>query len=244
MSVLLEICVDSLAGIAAAAGGGADRVELCAALELGGLTPSAALIDAAVAGGLPVHVLVRPRAGGFVLAQGETALIVRDIRAAIARGAAGVVVGALTAGGALDVPALAAFRAAAGDATLVLHRAIDLSTDPVAAVETACSIGIDKVLSSGGANSARAGAPMLAEMVAAAAGRLSVIAGGGVRPETVAALVASTGVDEVHASASIPAPPASAPETALGFAALPQRITDRRLVAALRDALSRGLTPA
>src|SRR5690242_20346012 len=168
MGHLLEICVSDVASIAEATAGGADRLELCSALELGGLTPSAALIDHAVGIGLPVHALVRPRAGDFLLDDGEAALIVADIGAALARGAAGVVVGALRPDGRLDRDAMARFRDAARDATIVLHRAIDLTPDPVAAIEEACALGYDKVLSSGSAASAVEGAATLARMVAAA----------------------------------------------------------------------------
>lgn len=238
MAVLLEACVDSVTGIAEAVAGGADRLELCAGLELGGITPSIALIDRAVASGRPVHVLVRPRAGNFVLCEAETALVLADIAEALSRGAAGVVVGALRPDGRLDRERLARFRDAAGDGAAVLHRAVDLLPDPVAAVEVACALGFDGVLSSGGALSAPQGAATLARMVAAARGRLLVIAGAGVRPENAAALVRETGVAAIHASC---AGEAAAPDDDLrrfGFAAGPRRVTDRRIVAALKAALA------
>jgi copper homeostasis protein len=237
MGMLLEICVGDPASIAEAAAGGADRLELCSAFELGGLTPSAALIDRAMATGLPVHALIRPRAGGFVLENGETDLVVADIRQALSRGAAGVVVGALLPDGRLDRDAMARFRDAAGDAVIVLHRAIDLSPDPIAAVEKACALGYDKVLSSGGAASAPEGAAMLARMVEAARGRLSIVAGAGVRPDNIAALVAATGVREVHGSASRSGPAPDEAVVRLGFALGARRITDRAIVAAMRAQL-------
>src|SRR3954451_1795199 len=104
--MILEICVDSPDGVAAAVAGGADRIELCSALELGGLTPSAALLARAAATGLPVHVMVRPRAGGFVPGPAELALVLDEIRRAAALGAAGVVVGALLPDRRLDEAAL------------------------------------------------------------------------------------------------------------------------------------------
>lgn len=234
MGMLLEICVADPASIAEAAAGGADRLELCSALELGGLTPSAGLIDRAVATGLPVHVLIRPRAGGFVLESGEAELMIADIGQALSRGAAGVVVGTLLPDGRLDRDAMARFRDATRDAVIVLHRAIDLSPDPVAAVEEACALGYDKVLSSGGAASALEGAATLARMVEAARGRLSIVAGAGVRPDTLAALLAATGVREVHGSASrLEATPDEA-VVRLGFALGARRITDRAIVASMR----------
>jgi copper homeostasis protein len=236
----LEICVDTAEGIDAAVAGGADRIELCAALELGGLTPSAALIARAVRGGVPVHVMIRPRAGGFVLGSGEAALMVEEIRAALAQGAAGVVVGALLPSGELDVDALARFRDAAGEAAIVLHRAIDLVPDPVAAVRQAASLGYDKILSSGGARTAPEGAATLAAIVAAAGDRIAIVAGAGVTPDNVAALVAATGVREVHGSASRTGAMPDEATLRLGFATGPRRETDQSIVARLRAALDQG----
>jgi len=236
----LEICVDDPGGVAAAVKGGADRIELCSALELGGLTPSAALIAAAVRTGCPTHVMIRPRAGGFVLAEGEAALMVEEIGLAIAQGAAGVVVGALLPEGELDRDALARFRDAARDAVVVLHRAIDLVPDPVAAVRTATALGYDKILSSGGAPTAIEGMTTLAAMVAEAGARLSIIAGSGVTPENVARLVAGTGVREVHGSASRAGPEPDTATRRLGFAAGPRRRTDAAVVAQMRAALAEG----
>lgn len=237
MGTLLEICVDGPAGIAAAVAGGSDRIELCAGLELGGLTPSAGMIGRAVATGLPVHVLIRPRAGDFLVDDAELDVMLADISRALALGAAGVVVGALNRDGRLDGETLARFRDAARDRAAVLHRAIDLVPDPVAAIERVCTLGYDGVLSSGGAASAPAGAAMLALMVRAARGRLAVIAGAGVRPDNVAALVAATGVREVHASASQAVAPPDARLMELGFAHGARGQTDAATIEALRGAL-------
>jgi copper homeostasis protein len=240
MPPLLEICVDDPAGLAAAVAGGADRIELCSALELGGLTPSAALLADAVRSGCPVHAMIRPRAGGFVLGEGEEALMVEEIRLALAQGAAGVVVGALRPDHTLDRDALARFRDAARDATLVLHRAIDLTPDPVAATAQAAALGYDKILSSGGAPTAIEGAATLARMVAEAGSRLSIIAGSGVNSDNVLRVVAKTGVREIHSSASLSGPEPDTVTRRLGFAIGPRRITDSRIVAQLRAALSQG----
>jgi len=238
VSAILEICVDDVAGVDAAVAGGADRIELCSALELGGLTPSAALLDHALRAGLPIHMMIRPRAGGFVYAADDVALMVEEIHSAVARGAAGVVVGALRSDGGLDREALARFRDAARDATIVLHRAIDLIPDPVAAVGDAVALGYDKILSSGGAPTAIEGTATLATMVAAAGERLSVIAGSGVTPDTVAHIIAGTGVREVHGSASRPGPEPDAATLRLGFATGPRRATDRTIVQRLRAAIA------
>lgn len=238
MSAILEICVDDVAGVDAAVAGGADRIELCSALELGGLTPSAALLDHALRAGLPIHMMIRPRAGGFVYAADDVASMVEEIHSAVARGAAGVVVGALRSDGGLDREALVRFRDAARDATVVLHRAIDLVPDPVAAVGEAVALGYDKILSSGGAPTAVEGITTLAAMVAAAGDRLSVIAGSGVTPDSVARIIAGTGVREVHGSASRPGPEPDAATLRLGFATGPRRATDRTIVQRLRAAIA------
>src|SRR4051812_36189372 len=107
VSAILEICVDDSAGVDAAVAGGADRIELCSALELGGLTPSAALLDHALRANCPIHMMIRPRAGGFVYGEDDVTLMVEEIGEALARGAAGVVVGAMRPDGGLDREALA-----------------------------------------------------------------------------------------------------------------------------------------
>jgi copper homeostasis protein len=199
----LEIAVTSPTGAATALSGGADRVELCSALELGGLTPSQGLVEAAVATGLPVHVLVRCRPGGFVHDPDEVDLMERELVAVLRSGATGVVVGALRPDRTLDTRALTRFVAAARserpDAEVTLHRAIDHAVDPVAAVAGLADLGFTRVLTSGGAPTALAGADTIVRMVAAA-GPVQVMAGAGVTPADVPVLLA-TGAAAVHLSA-------------------------------------------
>ncbi|WP_329029124.1 copper homeostasis protein CutC [Streptomyces sp. NBC_01423] len=204
----LEIAVTSPAGARAARENGADRVELCTALELGGLTPSAGLVEAVAAEGLPVQVLVRCRPGDFVHDAEELALMAAEVRSVIASGAAGVVIGALTADGALDTDAVArladAARAPGRPVDVTLHRAIDQSADPVATAALLPSLGLTRVLTSGGAPAAAEGLTTIAAM-AAAAPEVEVMAGGGVRLADIPALV-SAGVASVHLSAKARAP--------------------------------------
>ncbi|WP_371775942.1 copper homeostasis protein CutC [Streptomyces sp. NBC_01438] len=204
----LEIAVTSPAGARAARENGADRVELCTALELGGLTPSAALVEAVAAEGLPVQVLVRCRAGDFVHDAEEIALMAAEVRSVIASGAAGVVIGALTADGALDTVAVArlaeAARTSGRPVEVTLHRAVDQSADPVATAALLPSLGLTRVLTSGGAPAAADGLAAIGAMVAAAPG-VQVMAGGGVRLADIPAL-ASAGVAAVHLSAKTRAP--------------------------------------
>ncbi|WP_328695492.1 copper homeostasis protein CutC [Streptomyces sp. NBC_00342] len=204
----LEIAVTSAAGARAARENGGDRVELCTALELGGLTPSAALVEAVAAEGLPVQVLVRCRAGDFVHDAEEIALMAAEVRSVIASGAAGVVIGALTADGALDTVAVArlaeAARTSGRPVEVTLHRAVDQSADPVATAALLPSLGLTRVLTSGGAPAAADGLAVIGAMVAAAPG-VQVMAGGGVRLADIPAL-ASAGVAAVHLSAKTRAP--------------------------------------
>lgn len=210
MVTAVELAVQDVAGVRIAQAVGVDRVELCTALALGGLTPSVALVERAVASAVPVHVLVRPRAGGFDYDADERALIVADARAAMAAGAAGVVVGGTVAGTALgdsrhgaggwavDEALLRAVLDVAGEVTF--HRGFDVLADPERALEQLAALGVRRVLTTGGGARAVDSLPALARLQQLAGGRLEIMAGGGVGPENVAQ-VAATGVAAVHASA-------------------------------------------
>jgi copper homeostasis protein len=200
MAVLFESCVDSLEAAVASARGGAGRIELCAHLEVGGTTPDAALIAAcADAVAIPVFVMVRPRGGDFVYDAGELSAMAADIRAAAAAGAHGVVFGALRPEGTIDDEAMRRLIAAAKAMPVTCHKAIDATRDVAEALDALLALGVDRVLTSGGALTADDGAATIAAMVARAGGALAVMAGGAVRADTVADLVNRTGVREVHA---------------------------------------------
>lgn len=245
----LEICVDDIAGVHAAIAGGADRIELCAGLALGGLTPSAGLVEAALnaarPAGVAVHAMVRQRGGDFRYSEAETALAMREALALIAQGVDGLVFGAAR-DGMLDEPVLgawvAAMRAAGRPVSLTLHRAIDCTADPVAAVDVAAALGFDRILTSGGAASAEESAGTIARMVAQAGDRIRIMAGAGVRPDNAARLLAATGVRDLHGSASAPMAENDARAVALGFDTPPRRRTDDNMVRVLRAALDQGVS--
>ncbi|GAA5100141.1 copper homeostasis protein CutC [Microbacterium yannicii] len=197
----VEIAVQDAAGARTALEAGATRLELCQALDVGGLTPSLGTLESVLAAVDPstVNVLVRPRGGGFVYSPEEVAVAAADIRACVERGAGGVVVGALTAAGSLDVATLRAWRDAAGSAALVFHRAVDAAADPGAVFDQLVAEGVDRVLTSGGATRSIDGLRALADL-AARSGAVEVMAGGGVQPADIPALFAA-GVDAVHLSA-------------------------------------------
>lgn len=232
---VLEVCVDNPAGLAEALAGGADRIELCAALELGGLTPSRGFMELAARCGVPVMALIRPRPGGFVYSPTEITVMIADIRAAHAAGLAGVVIGALTPEGALDRRRLEAMMQASGNLDLTLHRAFDVTADRTEAMETAIDLGFRRILTSGGEMTALAGAAEIARLMEQAAGRITIMPGGGVTPETVPDLMRRLPLTDLHGSFSRPetADPRLA---ALGLAPSPRQ-TDAARVAAARMAL-------
>lgn len=244
MHKTLEICVEDIQGIDAAVTGGADRIELCAALSVGGLTPPVSLARAAADAPLPVHLLCRPREGDFVYAPVEQALLAGDIRTAAETGLAGVVIGA-NAGTGLDTTILAALVAharALGEArgmplSLTLHRAFDLCHDLPRAMEAAIALGFDRILTSGGTPKAVDGVPALTQLHRQAAGRIVILAGSGVSPATLPAILQS-GIGEVHASCRQPAGgPADADTLRFGFASPDHARTNVDLVSRLATLL-------
>ena len=192
-AVTLEICIDGADGLIAAVAGGADRIELCSALALGGLTPSPGLMTLAARAPVPVYAMIRPRAGDFVFSPAEIDQMRREIDAAREAGLAGVVLGASEPGGALDEALLARLAAHAEGLGRTLHRAFDLVPDRAAALETAVALGFERILTSGGAAKAGDALPELAALVKQAAARISVMPGSGVRPDNAAAIIAATG---------------------------------------------------
>ncbi|MBL8749119.1 MAG: copper homeostasis protein CutC [Planctomycetes bacterium] len=207
--VVVEVAVDSLAGARAAATAGADRLELCASLGEGGVTPSRGLLDAVRAAvRVPVFAMIRPRRGDFLYSADEFAVMLRDVRHARDGGADGIVSGVLRADGQIDEERMRELIAAAAPLPFTCHRAFDLCADPDRALDALRRLGAARVLTSGQAASASAGAVAIARHVANAGTGLVVMAGSGVRPDNVRALVAATGVREVHLSAAIDLPSA------------------------------------
>ncbi|MGF1625128.1 MAG: copper homeostasis protein CutC [Alphaproteobacteria bacterium] len=238
---LLEICVDTADGLAAAIAGGADRIELCSALSIGGLTPPPSLIALAAGASVPVFAMVRPRDGDFVYTRAEAEQMHADLAAL--RGAGGMlrgfVTGANRTDGGLDADLLGPLLAARGRLSATLHRAFDLVPDPIAALEQAVDLGFDRILTSGLAPTAAEGADLIAALVARAAGRIVVMPGGGIRPEGARDLVARTGAVEVHASAAVDGRAYAPDVIRFEFAATPRaRVTDEGTVRALKAALA------
>lgn len=197
----LEICAADIHSVLAAKRAGADRVELCSALEIGGLTPSEGLIRAAVSSGIAVNVLIRPRPGDFLYSEAEIEVMERDVERAAEIGVNGVVIGALRRDGTIDLDVCRRLIAKAGGVEVTFHRAIDRCRDMEEGIEAIIKLGCARVLTSGGRPSALEGAEMIKRMVDRAGERLVVMAGSGVTSENVLEIVERTGVREVHASA-------------------------------------------
>lgn len=236
--MLLEVCVDDAAGLDAAIAGGADRVELCSALELGGLTPLPGLMALASQAPVPVRAMIRPRPGDFVFGQGDVAAMLGDIAAARAAGLSGVVLGASLPDGRLDIDTLKVLIAASTGLARTLHRAIDLVPDFAEAIEQAVTLGFDTILTSGGAANITEGAAAIAQAHLLANGRLTIMAGAGVSAVTAPQLLAQVRLSALHGSCSDVAPAASAAAVRLGFDSPGRKATSAARVAALKAAMS------
>ncbi len=240
--ILLEVCIDDPEGFAAARAGGADRLELCAALGLGGLTPSPALVAEAARSKMPALAMIRPRAGNYVWTAAEVAAMENEIALLRSAGARGVVIGASLPDGRLDAAVLARLMRAAEGLDVTLNRVSDLAPDAGEVVAVAVELGIPRILSSGGARGAPEGVERLERMFRAAAGRVTIMPGAGLSAETLPAL-AGLPLSEVHGSFSTLAPEPEPLVAAFGFQVPGARRTDARKVAAMRaalDALQQG----
>jgi copper homeostasis protein len=235
--MLLEVCVDSPEGLLAAVTGGADRVELCSALALGGLTPTTTMIASAGVAEVPCVVMIRPRPGNFIWTEVEIDHMTAEIDEAMELGADGIVIGANRPDGRLDSKVLKRLLAQCDpDAQKVLHRCIDLTPDPVEAVETAIQLGFDRILTSGGALRAVDGLGKLKAMFDRARGRIDIMPGAGIRADNIAALRALLPLTSVHASCST-AYPQDPRLIAMGLCPETRHETDVKHVRALRRAL-------
>jgi copper homeostasis protein len=233
----LEVCVDDADGLEAAIGGGADRIELCSALSVGGLTPSAGLMTLAAEAPIPVVAMIRPRPGSFVWSEDELRIMEADIALARQAGLAGVVIGASLPDGRLNEPALQRLVVAAHGCEIVLHRCVDLAPDASEVVTIAMRLGIDRVLTSGGATTALAGIERIAEMHKLAGSSLTIMPGSGINLDTLPAIRAALPqLTDIHASCSSPV---IVDDVLMRFGFAPKSAvkSDKEKVIALRAAL-------
>ena len=200
--MILEVCASDLASAKAAVVGGAQRIELCRNLELDGLTPPKEWIEEARRiEGLKLHVLIRPCEGGFVYNEAVFDQMREEIRMCRELGADGVVIGALTPEGDIDVEHLRPLMAEAQGMQVTFHRAFDVCRDSKKALEDIIELGCTRLLTSGQQPTAEAGIPLIKELVQRSADRLIILAGSGVNPDNAARIVCETGITELHSSA-------------------------------------------
>lgn len=235
---LLEVCVDTAAGLRAAHAAGADRIELCAALELGGTTPTAGLMALAAEMGVTARVMIRPRAGDFVFTRDDLDMMRADIAAVRDLGLEGVVLGANRTDGTLDLDMLRALVEQSHGMKKTLHRAFDLVPDIAEAVEQAVALGFDTILTSGRAASAPAGIADLALAQKVAAGRITIMGGAGINAGNAGTILVAAPLGAIHGSCSAPVDEDSEPAKRLGFVSPGRRQTDRACVAALKTAIA------
>ncbi|MCC7320973.1 MAG: copper homeostasis protein CutC [Rubellimicrobium sp.] len=236
--MILEVCIDGPEGLLAAHEGGADRVELCAALSVGGLSPAVTLVRMAADLDMPGVAMIRPRPGDFVWSAAEVAFMEREIDLMQEMGVLGVVIGASRPDGRLDDAVLRRLLAGVDEGReAVLHRAFDLAPDPFEALEMAVDLGFDRILTSGGAVRAADALPLLRRLVDRARDRLTILPGSGITPANAGAILEALGVDEIHASCAQAVPQMPLAVT-LGFAAAERRETAAAGVRALRAAIN------
>ncbi len=201
MSVLVEAAVESFGRAFDAQQSGCKRIELCGSLHNGGVTPSAGLIARCSQRLITsVHVLIRPRTGSFVYDEDDVGIMMKDILVAKELDADGVMIGALTAEGDIDVAVISELMAVATPMKVGFHRAFDDVTDQDEALELLVSLQLDSILTTGGKPTAMEGAAQLAHLVNRAHDRITIIGAGSVTAANAAALVKATGVKELHAS--------------------------------------------
>lgn len=237
----LEVCVDTIEGATTAAQNGADRIELCAALSEGGLTPSLGLMAAAAQLPVPAYAMIRPRSGDFQYSPLEKSLMLQDVQAAEDAGLAGIVIGATNEARELDQSFLMEALSGTG-LKATLHRAIDTVDNYDLAVDAAIELGFERILTSGKALKADQGLDCLARAVERAKDRIFIMAGSGVNAQNAAHILSQTSVNELHASCTVlgDVPDPETQVAQLEFVARNgMKQTDGGLVQALRATLDR-----
>ena len=202
--VVLEICADSVESALAAQRGGAHRIELCSGLIEGGITPSSGLISTVCSRlSIPISVMVRPRGGDFCYGTDDFETMEQDVLTAKHLGAEGVVFGILRDDGQVDVERTRHLVNLARPLKVTFHRAFDMSRDLQESLEAMIAAGVDRVLTSGGEQRVEDGAPKVKELSRVAAGRIAIMAGGGITESNAHRVIVATGIRELHASAAV-----------------------------------------
>lgn len=201
---LLECATDSVESALAAEAGGADRLELCANLIIGGTTPTLALYDEVRShSDIPLFILIRPRFGDFLYTDYEANVICREIEMFQKAGAEGVVIGSLNKDGSLNAEHMKRFIDSAKDMSVTLHRAFDMCADPFETLKQAKELGVNTILTSGQAPSSLEGIDLYEKLIEKANGEISILAGGGIKASTIEKLLKQTSLTAFHMSGKI-----------------------------------------
>ena len=242
--ILLEIIASTVEDCVAAESGGADRIELCAAIATAGLTPSlGTLIEAKKRIRIPVMAMVRPRAGGFLYSDEDFAVMQRDATLLLEHGADGIVFGFLHADGSIDAKRCGKTLELAGGGQSVFHRAFDVVPNPIGELDQLADLGFTRVVTSGQKATASEGRERLRELMVHANGRIEILAGGGVRPHNVSQLIEATGCTQVHLTAFSSRCDASTSNGPITFGSIPgapkssYECVDREAVRRMREML-------
>lgn len=221
----IEVCSTSLDDAREAEAGGAIRIELCSAITCGGVTPSHGTIQQIIDANLNLdtNVLIRAREGGFHYTPSEIDTMCHDIEFCRKAGVHGVVIGALTEQGDIDLEACSRMMEAAGNMSVTFHRAFDICRYPYTALEQIIALGCERLLTSGQQNSAEEGTALIAELVKRAAGRIIIMPGAGINPKNIATIEQKTAATEFHSTAAIDSTDSAYRGSAVSFAAYPQR---------------------
>lgn len=201
-SCLLEVCADSLESVLAAQQGGANRIELCSNLIIGGTTPSSVLLEMVKQQTtICTYVLIRPRFGDFLYTDFEFQQMKQEIKLLKQAGADGFVLGMLQTDGTLDLQRMEQLIELAADLPVTLHRAFDVCIDPLKALEQAKQLGISTILTSGQEHTAIEGIPLLRQLKQQAEGEIDILAGGGIQADVIENLYQQTAITSYHMSA-------------------------------------------
>lgn len=204
MTYTFEVAVDSIESALTAQDSGANRVELCADLGIGGITPSYGMIVVAKAQlHIPIHVIIRPRRGDFLYTEAEFEIMRRDIEYAKSVGVNGVVIGILQADGNIDIDRTRVLVELARPLSVTFHRAFDMALDPYQALDELMELGIDTLLTSGQQPTAEQGLPLIADLVKQSAGRITIMPGSGINPDNIRSIIDGSGADTFHFSGKL-----------------------------------------
>ncbi|MCX6251044.1 MAG: copper homeostasis protein CutC [Bacteroidetes bacterium] len=197
--MILEACVNSAISAIEAQKGGAERIELCENMHDGGITPSTGtIVFARKHLRIPIFVMIRPRGADFLYSDEEFGIMEEDVKMAKQLGADGVVAGILKPDGSIDTDRMQKLIELASPMGFTCHRAFDMTTDPLKALDDLIRLGVDRILTSGQSDDALQGAPLIRELILRAGKKITIMPGHGIKEHNLAQIVHATGAEEFH----------------------------------------------